>query len=216
MAALKGAFLQFKAGILGGLPNIVVFQFNPAHISRTPSLVTPPKPPDNSGQVDSLQQPSQPSESLSFTLRVDATDQLALGNSIAQSNGILPVLSALELLMVPQSPSINLFGGGIGSGPFQFPPTKLSTVLFFWGTFRILPVAITSMNITETEYDTFLNPIRAEVSVNLNVLLPAQLANDTLAQGAYNYSQGVKQVMAALNTTNAAQAGVSSVLPFAF
>src|SRR5215467_9255912 len=141
MAALKGAFLKFGAGILGGLPDIVVFQFNPAQITRVPSLVTPPRPPDNSGRMDSLQQPSQPQESLSFTLQVDATEQLAAGNPIARSSGILPVLSALELLMAPQAPSINLFGGS--SGPFQFPPAKLSTVLFFWGSFRILPVAIT-------------------------------------------------------------------------
>jgi hypothetical protein len=214
MAALKGAFLQFGAKLLGALPSIVVFQFNPAQVSRTPSLVTPPQSPDNSGKVDSLQQPSQPSETLSFTLRVDATEQLAAGNPIARINGVLPVLSALELLMLPQSSSINLFGSG--SGPFQFPPAKLSTVLFFWGTFRILPVAITSMNVTETEYDTILNPIRADVSINLSVLQPAQLAGDTLAQGAYSFSQNIKQVMAALNTATSAQIGVSSALPFSF
>ena len=86
-------------------------------------------------------------------------------------------------------------------------------MLFFWGPFRILPVTVTSLSITETEYDTLLNPVRAEVTVNLQVLTPIQIGrDDTLAQGAYKYSQGVKEVMAALNLANAVQFGVSASL----
>jgi hypothetical protein len=218
MAALKGAFLSFGAGLLGGLPNIVVFQFNPVQMTRTPSIAQPPPPGNNSGSTDSLQQPCLPGETMSFTLKVDANDQLAQSNPVAAASGILPTLSALELLMVPQGAlSIDLAslaGGSSGPAPFQLPPNKLPTVLFFWGPFRIVPVAITSMTITETEYDTLLNPVRAEISINLQVLIPNQLAGDTLANGAYNYSQGVKEVMAALNLANAAQIGVSSILSF--
>ena len=218
MAALKGAFLSFGAGLLGALPNIVVFQFNPDKVTRTPSLPQPPKACSNSGPVDALQQPCLPGEKISFTLHIDATEQLAQSNPIAAASGILPTLSALELLMVPSSSlSIDLgslIGGGSQPGPFQFPPDKLPTVLLFWGPFRILPVAITSLGITETEYDTLLNPIRADVSVSLQVLIPNQLAGNTLANGAYKYSQGVKEVMAALNLANAAQIGVSAVLSF--
>jgi hypothetical protein len=219
MAALKGAFLSFGAGLLGALPNIVVFQFNPTQVTRTPSLPQPPSACDNSGSVDALQQPCLPGETMSFSLRVDASELLAQSNPIAAASGILPTLSALELLMVPQSAmSINLAslvgGGGGGSAPYQLPQSKLPTVLFFWGPFRIVPVAITSMTITETEYDTLLNPVRADVSVNLQVLIPSQLAGDTIANGAYKYSQGVKEVMAALNLANAVQFGVSSAISF--
>jgi hypothetical protein len=88
-------------------------------------------------------------------------------------------------------------------------------VLFFWGPFRIVPVNITSLSITETRYDQLLNPIRAEVSVNVQVLTPSQLATDaTFARGAYAYSQGVKEVMAALNLANAAEIGISGALSF--
>ena len=75
-------------------------------------------------------------------------------------------------------------------------------------------MAITSLSITETEYDTLLNPIRAEVSVSLQVLVPNQLAGEALANGAYDYSLGVKKVMAALNLANAAQIGDSAALSF--
>jgi hypothetical protein len=217
MAALKGAFINLGAGLLGALPNIIVFQFNPDRVSRTPTLVRPPAPTDGSGNRPASPQPDEPSQTMSFSLRLDASDQLAQSNPIAAASGILPTLSALELLMVPKSSlSINLFSlSGSSSGPYQSPPLTLPTVLFFWGPWRILPVVLTSLSITETEYDPLLNPIRAEVSVNLRVLTPSQLKGLTLAIGAYKYSQGVKEVMAALNLANAAQIGVSAGLSLA-
>lgn len=215
MAALKGAFLNFGAGLLGVLPNIVVFQFNPTQVSRTPAIPRRPQPCTNSGATNANQQPCPPSESMSFTLRIDATDLLAQGNPIAAASGMLPTLSALEMLMVPQgSPSLDLLSLSGSTGSHQSPPSSLPTVLFFWGPFRILPIAITSLSVTETEYDTLLNPIRADVSVNLDVLQQSQLAGDMLGNAAYNYSLGVKKAMAALNLAYAVQFGVSSSLSF--
>lgn len=215
MGTLKGAFINFGAGLLGALPNIVAFQFNPDRVTRTPTIAQPPPRDDGSGTHNANLTPGQPSETYSFTLRLDATDQLAGSNPIAAASGILPTLSALELLMVPKdSLSINLFSLSGGDQPFQIPPAKLPTVLFFWGPSRIFPVNVTSLSITETEYDPLLNPIRAEVTVSLTVLTPSQIdPAATIALGAYKYSQGVKQVMAALNLANAAQLGVSASLP---
>jgi hypothetical protein len=218
MPTLKGAFINLGAGLLGALPNIIVFQFNPTKVTRTPTLACTPPSSTGAGNQDSHHQPSEPSEKMSFTLRIDATDQLAKSNPLAATSGILPTLSAVELLMVPKgSLTLDLFKLGGGKGPHQHPPEKLPTVLFFWGPFRIFPVALTSLNITETEYSPQLVPIRAEVSVNLQVLAPGQLAKDAaLARGAYQYSQGVKEAMAALNLANAVEFGVSASasLPF--
>src|SRR5215217_790894 len=215
---LKGAFINLGAGLLGALPNIVLFQFNPLHVSRTPRLVQPPAASDGSGSHDATQQPDKPSESFSFSLRLDATDQLAASNPIAAASGILPALSALELLMVPKdSLMIDLFKLSGDKKPHQHPPERLPTILFFWGPFRIMPIAINSLSINETEYDQLLNPIRAEVTVSLRVLTPGQLAKDaTFAQGAYKYSQGVKEVMEALNLANTAAMGISGGISLSF
>ena len=215
---LKGAFINLGAGLLGALPNIIIFQFNPVRVTRTPSLVQPPAPETGSGARDATQQPGQPSESYSFSLRIDATDQLASSNPIAAASGILPALSALELLMVPKgSLTIDLFKLGGAKKPHQHPPERLPTILFFWGPFRIMPITINSLSIAETEYDQLLNPIRAEVTVSLRVLTPGQLAKDaTFAQGAYKYSQGVKEVMAALNLANTAAMGISGGISLSF
>src|ERR1700733_12408581 len=101
MATLKGAFINLGAGLLGALPNIIVFQFNPAKVARTPTMVQPPAPPSGAGKKNSLLQPGKPSESMNFTLQIDANDQLAKANSLAATSGILPTLSAVELLIVP-------------------------------------------------------------------------------------------------------------------
>jgi len=216
MAALKGAFINLGAGVLGFLPNIVVFQFNPDRMTRTPKLVRPPRPDTGAGQRNTAEQPGKPSESINFTLKIDATDQLASGNPIAAASGIVPTLSALELLMVPKgSLSIDLSSLVGSKKPALHPPEKVPTVLFFWGPLRILPVNVTSLSINEMLYDSLLNPIRAEVTVNIEVLTPDQIGDkDTLALGAYTYSEGVKEVMAALNLANAVDIGVSASLSF--
>ena len=216
MAALKGAFINLGAGLLGALPNIVVFQFNPTQISRRPTMVRPSPPSDGSGPHNPSDQPGEPSETMSFTLRIDATDQLASSNPIAAASGILPTLSALEMLMVPKaSLSLDLISLSGSAGSHQLPPSRLPTVLFFWGPFRVVPVNVTSLSITETQYDTLLNPIRAEVSVSLTVLTTSQLPTDaSFARGAYAYTQGVKEVMAALNLANAVEIGVSASMSF--
>ena len=214
MPHLKGAFIDAGAGILGGLPNIVVFQFNPDRVTRTPTLVFPPQPADGAGPRDATQQPGQPTEVVSFMLRVDASDQLAAFNPIAVGAGVLPALSAIERLMVPR-PSVELDLAALSGGPQPYtnPPERLPTVLLVWGPWRILPVNVTSLSISETLYDETLNPVHAEVTVSVQVLTPSQIDRESkLARGAYEYSQGVKEAMAALNLANAAEIGVNPTL----
>jgi hypothetical protein len=194
MPALKGAFVKLTGGQLGSQPNVIVFQFNPESVYRSPTLVFPPSRPDGSGPRDATNQAAEPSESISFGLRVDATDQLEEGNALARERGILPALAALELLLQAQPPASDLGGGGAHKNP----PARLDTVLFFWGEQRLLPVAVTSLSIYETEYDAQLHPIRAEVSVNLDVLTPSQLdRRDSVSRGAYAYSRRAKTALAA-------------------
>jgi hypothetical protein len=217
MVALKGAFLSFGSGLLGALPNIVVFQFNPVDVTRTPAVAEPAPDFTDTGSINVREQTSPPGETISFTLKVDANDQLAAGSKIAAASGILPMLSALELLMVPKSQlAINLVNlvRKKKNAPYQSPPQKLPTVLFFWGGYRILPVVINNMTITETEYDPLLNPVRADVSVNLQVLVPDQLKGDKLSRAAFYYTQGVKEVMATLQEANAGFTAGKSIAKF--
>jgi hypothetical protein len=146
------------------------------------------------GQQVTLQE-----ETISFEIRLDATDQLNEGDPIAGQWGIAPQLSALELMVFPKEETI--FGADLGSsGGYSFsneenPPM----IIFIWGEDRVLPVNINSMNITETEFNTQLAPIRATVSVSLTVIEGKN--------AVYAYAQAMKEINAMMNMDNMADVG---------
>ncbi len=204
MAVVKGAFIRYD----NDQPVVVVFQFNPESISRTPAH--PPLESATPTLENPRITPSEPAESMRFDLQIDATDQLAAGSPLAAAHGILPILSALELLMIPtERPNLQAMSG---DNAYTSPPRSVPLVLFFWGTYRILPVRITNLGIDETRFDTRLNPVRAKVSVSLDVLTPNRLGDNVFGKGVYDYTRGVKQVMAALNTLNALETGAPASL----
>lgn len=137
-------------------------------------------------------------ESVSFELLIDATDDLDAGNVIATGFGIAPRLAVLEQMTHPKSEGLlgealgNLLGGSAGhvfTGTAN-PPL----VLFVWGVQRVAPVNITSLSVTETEFDAMLNPIRATVGVELEMIS----GND----GFSLYTQAMREVMATLHLAN--------------
>jgi hypothetical protein len=144
------------------------------------------------------QQVTVQEESISFEIRLDATDRLNEGDAITEQFGIAPQLATLELMIHPKDES--LLGAALGSllgssGGFSFtkgenPPM----ILFIWGRKRVLPVNINSMNITETEFSTDLNPIRATASVSLTVIEGKNIP--------YTYSKAMKEAMSVLNLAN--------------
>ncbi len=74
-------------------------------------------------------------------------------------------------------------------------------MLFVWGPQRIVPVRVTALSTSETLYDSSLNPIHAEVTITLRVLTPEEISGmngemKQIAQVAYMYSQGLRQVQA--------------------
>jgi hypothetical protein len=151
-------------------------------------------------EIQKRQKVTVEEETLSFDIRLDATDKLEEGDAIAGAFGILPQLSTLELMVHPKEES--LIGAALGAllgspGGFSFTDRKNPPlVLFISGIKRVLPVNINSMNIRETEFSTMLDPIRATVSVNLTVI-----------EGKnpfFTYSKIAKEVSSVLNLANIA------------
>lgn len=206
---LRGAFVEYGLSLP---PLVVVFQFNPEKLTRNRSLTfTIPGETTKTPRSQSLHQIEMnpltiqekqnvkvEEESISFEIRLDATDKLNDGDAITEQFGIAPQLSTLELMVHPKEESLigQALGALLGSkGGFSFtrgpnPPM----ILFIWGRKRVLPVNIKSMNITETEFSTDLNPIRATVAVNLTVIEGKNIP--------YMYSKAMKEVMSVLNLAN--------------
>jgi hypothetical protein len=206
---MKGAFIELVPAMNAVLPNVIVFQFNPETLRHSWSQA--PGAPAQSGQpgTNALAVPGVPSETFSFSLLLDVTDQLADPTSSAADDakrfGIYTRLSALELLVYPTIVHDLVNGLGGPSSPVSKRPTPsavLPTVLFVWGPGRILPVRVTSLTVTEKLYDVNLNPTHAEAQIELRVLTPEEAkllegqAGHT-ASRAYLHSLGFRLVRAA-------------------
>lgn len=207
----RGAFVEYGLSIP---PLAVVFQFNPLQLSRSrsQSFTIPSSELTEEGQGPSLREFHQrfddltklreaqdvkvEPESMSFDIRLDATDRLNDGDAQTAQFGIAPQLATLELLMEPKSESVlgaviddvrQQLGRG-GKPKFTFTGTpKPPMVLFIWGFKRVLPVNINSMQITETEFSPMLAPTRATVAVNLTVIEGEN--------APYKYSRLMQEVM---------------------
>lgn len=213
---LRGAFVEFGISLP---PLVVVFQFNPETISRTRTAWSykPPTPLSTQGMqiLDFAKKAVETTfkgdfrggqkitvnpETLRFDIRLDATDKLNEGDTITEQFGIAPQLSTLELMLVPQSQSLlggmvsTLLGGALNNFAFfddaQYPPI----ILLVWGRKKVLPVNITSMTINEQQFSTDLNPIRATVSVSLEVIEGANMP--------FLYTKALKEAMSLLNLAN--------------
>ena len=217
----RGAFVEYGLSIP---PLVVVFQFNPLQLSRSRrqefSMTASPRGGRRArsdlrdfhqGFKDLLelrdaQYVTMHPESLSFEIRLDATDKLNEGDRITEQLGIAPQLATLELMVQPKSESV--FGGLVEQllpGGFSFTCTdKPPMILFIWGRKRVLPVNINSMTITETEFHTNLEPIRATVAVDLTVIEGPN--------PAYMYTKSLKEVMSGLHLANLRAADIMDVV----
>ena len=201
-------------------PLIVVFQFNPESVSRERSnrFSAPGSAPsgikedtedtkeqtkltkfqckyDDLMKLRDEQDMDTEGESISFDIRLDATDKLNEGDLIAEQFGIAPQLSTLELMMYPKQERLfEEIASMVVEGYSPKGKEKPPIILFVWGRKRILPVNITSMRITEEEFSTDLNPIRASVAVSLTVIEGKN--------PAYKYSNVMKEAMSVLNLAN--------------
>jgi hypothetical protein len=217
---VKGALLEFGDAILGLLPNIILFQYNPEQLSH--KLDQPPSRSSSTSNIttevkETFRTPDLPVESISdLKIVLDATDQMEQGDPITAVRGIGPAIAALEMMMFPLGTSLLNLGSLLGagsSGSAKVPPQQLPLVLFVWGPWRVIPVNVTSVSVVEQDFDPLLNPIRAEVTVSLRVISKDDLDKDSFAYGAYVWTQANREVNAALNIANTVQLA-AGMLPF--
>jgi hypothetical protein len=231
---LKGALVEFMPTFLVPLPNVTVFQYNPETMVHT---WTQPEAAGDPGVTTSnpLAVKGNPGESFSFTLAMDANDDIADGNAvtagIAEVSGIYTRQAALEMLLYPSGSTSGGLLGSVSaaaasmmddssSGPTRtVPESVMPVVLFIWGPGRIVPVRLTDLTVTERIYDAALNPTHAEAQISLRVLTPAELVaaqsdNDVLgnlATIAYTYTFTLRQALAAANLANAAPSVIGMI-----
>lgn len=224
---LRGALIEYGMNLLGPIPNVVVFQFNPEQLARS-FTIAPPATGSTSGErrsVETGQTAAPPKESFTLTAHFSAADDLGKGGAVAaipRAFGIAPQLAALEKMVIPPVTPGGLIGAAIDavasavSPPAQatrtVPREQLPRILFIWGVTRVLPVRVQSLRITEQKFDFLLNPVQAQVELGLEVVNDAP-AEDKVAAGALGYSNMVKDTQATLNLAKAVEL-VVDMIPF--
>jgi len=209
---MPGAFVQLIEDIIGIVPNIITFQFNPEAITRG-------REPWNPFEVDQAGrgaqaptvQPFNPEETFSFTLELHAADGMEIGNPLSISVGVAAEIAALQKLTEPTQ---GLLGDLVASAtalagnasPIPERPSVPITLLIL-GPGIIYPIRITSMSVEEKEFNPLLYPIQASVSLEMTVLTPdvfkcsSTVANEA-AKACYNFTKLQEDALATLNIAN--------------
>jgi hypothetical protein len=146
---------------------------------------------------------------------LDAADQLESPgeNPDVVATGLHPALATLELLLYPTSTLIisNFLRAKLGSR--SITSTDVPLALLVWGPARVVPIKVTSFSVTEQAFDQLLNPIRAEVSIDLRVLTYRELEPGTLGHGASLVNHVAKEALSAVHQVKTAVEAVGQI-PF--
>ena len=162
-----GALIQLTRDIVGVVPLITLFQYNPEQIQRSFEIHSNPGS-DEKGMQAPSDQPHPPDESLNFSLELDATDDLERSRQTAVRYGVADRLAVLEKLIFPV--------GGQASGdrstrdqPVVRRPT-VPILLLSLGRNRVFPVRITSLSVSELFHSPDMMPIHAKVDLSLHIM----------------------------------------------
>ncbi|MFZ5447963.1 MAG: hypothetical protein ACOZFS_04925 [Thermodesulfobacteriota bacterium] len=176
----KGMLVEYALSLP---PLILVFEFNPQSLtrSRTITLRTGNAPGTRGGYDFALPTETarvaqgvtvQP-ESFSIEILLDATDRMNEGEPVATQFGIQPELDTLRTMVEPKSQgpgglqTLASLGFG-GERAFQRSESA-SVLLLVWGS-HILPVFLTSVQITEEAHLPSLVPYRAKATLSMQVI----------------------------------------------
>jgi hypothetical protein len=202
---MKGAIVS--VGTLKPIPTVVVFQYNPAEVSRSLTLDKSADPDTPGGERIAL----APKETMSMKVMIDAVEQLEARSLLARGLGIYPQLSALEMLLYPASVLVLANTTLAKAGAMQIVPPDMPLTVLIWGLKRVVPVRLTSLSITEEMYDPSLNPIRAQADLSLDVMSYDDFQPDDRGYYVFLAYQVVKETMAAIGTVNSIASGLTGV-----
>jgi hypothetical protein len=204
----KGGLAAYRVPSLR--PTIIVFQYNPDEVSRSLKL----RSGQGGARGESQRTSGPPDETLSFTVEIDAADQLEFPaeNGSVVELGLHPVLAALEDLLYPSFPLVVANEAMAQAGMAFIAAEQAPLTLLIWGKQRVLPVRVESLSIKEQAFDTRLNPIRASADLSLKVQTYRDLEITNPGYWVYMANFAQKDVLAGVNPIGKVSA-IADLLP---
>lgn len=206
---LKGGLAAYQLPSLQ--PTIIVFQYNPDEVSRTLKL----RGTQGGGRGDASRVSGPPDETLTFTVDIDAADQLEFPNQnqTTVQVGLHPVIAALESLLQPSFPLVVANEAMALAGMAFVAAEQAPLTLLIWGRRRVLPVQVESLTLKEQAFDPSLNPIRVTADLSLRVQTYRDLEITNPGYWVYMASFAQKAPLAARNQIGDVSA-ITGLLPF--
>ena len=148
-------------------PLVVTFQYNPTSISDNKAVRYADRRTGVRANVPGKLYTGPGARTIRFDLKLHGLEQgTNLLNPTPVDNGISTELAKLRSFLYPRSDAWATVSGLSSAGQrLQAPPT----CIFGFGT-KILECVVTDIQITETQYNSALAPVRADVSVTLEVI----------------------------------------------
>ena len=149
-------------------PLIVTFQFNPESISDNKVVNYENAQAELCGTAPDKEYTGGGDRTISFKLNLHGLEQGTNPlNPIGFDNGISTELAKLRSFLYPASDAWSMVGllSDEGGRLLKAPPT-----CFFGYGAKILECVVTDMTINETQFNSFLAPVRAEVDITLKVI----------------------------------------------
>jgi hypothetical protein len=191
---------------------VIALQYNPDTLTRSLQIQAISESADRS---EALRLKGPPVETFKLEAEIDATDQLEAPDQNARvvEAGLQSQLAALETIVYPTSAQLQANNTLAQAGTLEIVPMESPLVLFVWSRYRIVPVRITELSITEEAFDPRLNPIRAKVSLGLRVLSVTDLGFNHKGGSLYlMYQQQKERFAAAAGSAATSALGVGGIL----
>lgn len=175
-------------------PLIVTFQFNPDSIQDNKDVRYTDRDADLCGASPGKVYTGGGHRTISFDLTLHGLERGSNAiNPLPLDNGVSTELAKLRSFLYPKADAWaqigSLFGGDEGRR-VQSPPT----CLFGFGT-RVLECVLTDLTVTETQFNSALAPVRADVGVTLSVI-------EEEGHPLYEFDKQHRNVLAALGLQN--------------
>jgi hypothetical protein len=178
-------------------PTVIAFQYNPKIMTRRLDAQIGSA---GGSRTEALRLKGPPKETITLKVMINAADQLERSDPTTTILGIYPQLSALEMLIYPKSLQVIANTILAALGTIEVMPPEAPMTLLIWGVKRVVPVSLTSFTITEKEFDTRLNPIRAEVALTMQVLTYDDLPMTNPGYYVFLAHQVAKEVMSTMSS----------------
>ncbi len=186
---------------LSPLSRIVIFQYNPDTVTRSlrPRASGGAAGAGGSGaSADVRRIWGAPQETITLTVELDATDGLEAGDPLVVALGVLPQVSALEMLLYPSVAQVVINSGLLLAGTIEVLPPEAPLTVLSLGPGKVVPVALESVTVTEQAHDVNLTPIRAAVELSLRVLTYSDLPVSDPGAAMFLVHQVLKEATASI------------------